>query len=786
MKNLLYVDREFENSMGGDKNRSRYLHKSLQNTSKVFTCIINDSNTHTKHSCDLELYTAKKTNHLLPQAIAEFSQESLNMFVTFIKEHEIKELFIRTIAFSSLAVFAKRAVASLNIIIDADLILSRLMQQAWQKKRSLKNRYYLFESVKLFFYEKALYKNNFTILFSNEDECFKIKEKHVSAKIEYLPNTTDIKPKEVSDADAKVILFFGVMDSTANIDAYKYIETELYERIKDELELYDYEIHVVGKNCEALNGSTHKRIKIIGKVDSIESAILKSSFVLLPIFIASGTNTRVIECAIAGRALVTTPLGMEGLTRLKDQEYIAQNLQDMSACIKKLMCEKTYRIELAKDLQEEILATFSYENFQKKLEDIINNSSKSKVALMHVPRRFTQSSWGGTETVVISSTNALKPLGYDSSIYTSKALDKTPQESIGSVVVKRFDYFYPFFGLNKKHIDAFDAIGGNLFSFSLLFALLRKKDIDLIHLHTLKRMGSIVRSVAKYRKIPYVITLHGGYFNINQIEVKHRKEQLKNGFEWGKILGLLFGSRKVLDDATAIITLSKEEYVQAHKRYGEKVHYISNGVDIDKFRKSENTSFKDSYNIPASKKMILCSARIDTQKNQLLLLEVFKELSHKYDDLHLVLLGAVSDNDYFILLKSFIKEHSLNSTITFVENLTPKDQLLVDAYREAEILVLPSRHEPFGMVILESWAASTPVVASLTGGIGKIITHNKNGLLFKNGDKNELYENITYLLDKKDLKDMLVENASKDVKKYDWKHIAKDLDFIYKSVLKSK
>ena len=368
MKNLLYVDREFENSLGGDKNRSRYLHHSLQNSSNVFTCIINDSDTPTKHTCELELCIAKKTNLLLPHAIVEFSQESLEVFVEFIKEHNIKELFIRTIAFSSLAVFAKSAVPSLTVIIDADLILSRLMQQAWQKKRVLKNRYYLFESMKLLYYEKNLYKNDFTFLFSNEDECIDIKEKHPSAKIEYLPNTTDIKPKEVSDSDAKVILFFGAMDSTANIDAYRYIETELYESIKEELEHYDYEIHIVGKGCDALSDSKHKRIKIIGKVDSIESAILESSFVLLPIFIASGTNTRVIECAIAGRALVTTPLGMEGLTKSKEQDYIAHDLKSMSESIKKLMSDKTYRIKLAHSLQDEILSTFSYENFQNKLK----------------------------------------------------------------------------------------------------------------------------------------------------------------------------------------------------------------------------------------------------------------------------------------------------------------------------------------------------------------------------------------------------------------------------------
>ena len=113
------------------------------------------------------------------------------------------------------------------------------------------------------------------------------------------------------------------------------------------------------------------------------------------------------------------------------------------------------------------------------------------------------------------------------------------------------------------------------------------------------------------------------------------------------------------------------------------------------------------------------------------------------------------------------------------------DQLLVDAYSEAELLVLASRHEPFGMVILEAWAAKTPVVASCTGGIQKIITHNSNGLLFKNGDKDDLYSNIQNVLESSVLKQHLIANASIDVQKYDWRNIVKDLDVIYKNTLKS-
>jgi glycosyltransferase involved in cell wall biosynthesis len=209
-------------------------------------------------------------------------------------------------------------------------------------------------------------------------------------------------------------------------------------------------------------------------------------------------------------------------------------------------------------------------------------------------------------------------------------------------------------------------------------------------------------------------------------------------------------------------------------------------VNIEQFSNGNGDNFKKAYDIPLNKKMILCSARIDTQKNQLLLLETFYNLMKKHKDLHLLLLGTVSDQEYFEVLKNTINIHELNSNITFVQDLTPKDQLLIDAYQGAEMLVLPSRHEPFGMVILEALSAGTPVVASNTGGIGKIISHEKDGLLFKNGEMNDLYEKMDKLIKSETLKNTLVTKAFHEVEQYDWKTIAQNLDGIYADVLHNK
>ena len=94
-----------------------------------------------------------------------------------------------------------------------------------------------------------------------------------------------------------------------------------------------------------------------------------------------------------------------------------------------------------------------------------------------------------------------------------------------------------------------DQKGGNLFSFSLLWALLTEKKLDLIHLHTQNRLGGIARFIAKLRKIPYVVSVHGGILNMPVYIKNSHQENYKKGFEWGKVLGFVFGSRRVLQDS---------------------------------------------------------------------------------------------------------------------------------------------------------------------------------------------------------------------------------------------
>ena len=222
--------------------------------------------------------------------------------------------------------------------------------------------------LKLKNYESKLYKQNFTILLSSEFETELLSKQYPNCKFIYLQNSTDLTPKKPNTGENKEILFYGAMDSTANIDGYKFIQNKLFSKILPILEEYNYTIKIVGKGCEKLTPSSNKRLQIVGKVDSIEKTILKSDIVLLPIFIASGTNTRVIETAMAGRALITTSLGMEGLADFQTYE----TTQEIYERLLKLITSSQEKIESATILQEKIFDKFNIETFENKLNTILN------------------------------------------------------------------------------------------------------------------------------------------------------------------------------------------------------------------------------------------------------------------------------------------------------------------------------------------------------------------------------------------------------------------------------
>lgn len=404
------------------------------------------------------------------------------------------------------------------------------------------------------------------------------------------------------------------------------------------------------------------------------------------------------------------------------------------------------------------------------------------MSIVHIPRRFTRNAWGGTETCITQIAKAQNQLGLNAKIFTTQALDDVAKEDIQGISVTRFPYFYPMLGLSKQAKQQLDYCGGNLFSTGLFQGLLKQKKLRMLHAHTGNRVGAIVRTVAKLRNCPYVITLHGGKPADVQAQPLNKTNKV---FEWGRALGAIMGSHKVLKDAAAVICVDKSQAVWLKTEHPEiKSCYLPNGVDHQFFSTPTQHNLRQHYGIDQHQKLILQVGRIDPQKNQLFMLSVFARLLQNSPNTVLMLVGPCTNQGYLKQLRAAINHQGLNQKVKIISDLQHDDTLLAAAYQQADVLCLPSVHEPFGLVILEAWSAKLPVVAAKLGGICSFAEHGKDSLLLATDDIESWTRAIELHLRQPDYaKTQAFNGYSKTKQHYDWSVINHRLLDLYREVL---
>ena len=88
------------------------------------------------------------------------------------------------------------------------------------------------------------------------------------------------------------------------------------------------------------------------------------------------------------------------------------------------------------------------------------------------------------------------------------------------------------------------AVGGNVLSFDLISSLWREPGLDVIHSHALGRLGAIGRLVARTRRLPFVLSVHGGAYDLPAEVRRELGRPAAGGWDWGKPLGLLLRARR--------------------------------------------------------------------------------------------------------------------------------------------------------------------------------------------------------------------------------------------------
>lgn len=348
---------------------------------------------------------------------------------------------------------------------------------------------------------------------------------------------------------------------------------------------------------------------------------------------------------------------------------------------------------------------------------------------MYIPqviRRMSISDWGGTESVVLNTTRHLREQKVRSEILATQAMDTSSESIYQGVPLKRFPYFYPYLGLSQQGKNQLDRKGGNPMSPALV-RYLKAHQPQLIHGHSMQRMAGMVRQAAQSLNVPYVLSFHGGYFDVPQAEIQQMVAPVRRRLHYGRLLDPYLGYNRALKDATGLICVNPSEAKKMQDQYPEqRVCYLPNGVELrtPETEMASGERFRRQHGIPMELPLLLCIGRIDAQKGQH---EALKFLANSEQAVGLVCIGPVTDPAYAQRLEKEITEKGLAQRVWILPGLPPEHQDLADARAAAQVCIVPSRHEPFGIVVLEAWRQQLPVVANTVGGLNTLITQGENG-----------------------------------------------------------
>ena len=374
--------------------------------------------------------------------------------------------------------------------------------------------------------------------------------------------------------------------------------------------------------------------------------------------------------------------------------------------------------------------------------------------------------------------------GHDADLLATSALDRPGQGEVLGIPVRRFPYTYAHWPLGAEARGALDRKGGNPLSPRLLWTLLTEPGIDIFHCHTMQRTAGEVRFAARRRGVPYVVQLHGGEFRVPESELTAMLAPSRHTLDWGKAPSALLGTRRFLADADLVIVLSREEEEEGRKRLpGVRIERLPNGVDPSRFSGGDGERARARWKVPVEAPLLLTVARVDPQKGQVLLPEVLAACPEAFA----VLAGPTTGVGYDEQILSRARALGVEGRLRLTGGLAPETPELADLYRAANLFVLPSTHEPFGIVVLEAWSAGLAVVASRVGGLGELVRDGVDGLLVPPGDGAALSAAVASLLRDAGRRSTLAAAGLEEVRsRYTWPGVASRLERLYVEILERR
>src|SRR4051794_15920528 len=291
---------------------------------------------------------------------------------------------------------------------------------------------------------------------------------------------------------------------------------------------------------------------------------------------------------------------------------------------------------------------------------------------------------------------------------------------------------------------------------------------DLVHGHDWL-VADAADALARDAGVPYLTTIHATEYGRHQGWVdKHPQSHIHAVETW------------MARNADHVITCS--HYMRGHVAdvYGldeERIDVIPNGIDPEDMQPVEDLDALRARFAQPDERLVLLVGRLVYEKGFQLALEALPGLIRRLGNVRFLVAGS---GTHEAELKKQAEKLGLMEHGTFMGWIG--DAVLHSLYRIADLPVVQSIYEPFGLVALEAMASGCPCIVADTGGLREVVPNRDVGLRFKTQSARSLSHWVARVLTDEELRDRLVVEASEHVLRFDWNDISTQTAALYRRV----
>lgn len=372
---------------------------------------------------------------------------------------------------------------------------------------------------------------------------------------------------------------------------------------------------------------------------------------------------------------------------------------------------------------------------------------------------------GGLAQAVSNLSSALAERGHEVHLFTRVDSDKEQPEYdlINGVHVHRVDF-----------ADSDNIIG---FAHNMCMAMLDRfrytedevGKFDVVHGHD----WMVVDALHELNDEGYPIVL-----------TYHSTEYARNGGEFGdwwefdEISGKEWYGGYIADRVTAVSSALKDELMWLYNTPESKIEVVSNGGELDKYNEEIDPGrIKERYDIHPLAPLVLYVGRMEYQKGPDLLARAIPHVLDHRPDAKFIMVGRGGMKDY---IQGMVDDMGVSDSVRILGYVS--DHEYKEVLNACDIVCIPSRNEPFGLVLYEAWDAKKAVVATDVGGLSENIDNFENGIKVYTYPESIAW-GINYIIDDRGGVEHLGERGKERLEKCTWPIQAGRYEKIYSELV---